>query len=84
MKRQTHKDAELQEQISVLTERISNFHEGINEKLDRIEAQTIKTNGRVNTLETKTDKAEGALGLVKWIGVANVVAFIGYMVGINK
>lgn len=50
-----------------------------NKTAERIEAQTIKTNGRVTTLESWRENLRGAWRLVMWVGIPLFGVFVGFM-----
>ena len=39
----------------------------VKDYVKEIKEQTIKTNGRVNTLESRADKRDGAFGVIVWL-----------------
>jgi len=52
----------------------------VKEDVREIKEQTIKTNGRVNSLESRQDKLDGALNIIKLIIVPILLAIIMEMV----
>lgn len=48
----------------VIVERIENFKEHVGETLKRIETQTIKTNGRVSSLERWRSYLAGGMAII--------------------
>jgi len=52
----------------------------VKEDITEIKEQTIKTNGRVNSLESRQDKLDGALNIIKLIIVPILLAIIMEMV----
>ena len=64
---------EIDMQISALREHIESSHKVIDEKLDKILTQTMKTNGRVGKLETWRSFLIGAWAV---ISIAVLPAFV--------
>jgi hypothetical protein len=58
----------------VLAERIDGLEKRLFDKLDAIEKQTIKTNGRTTASETKINELDGKIN--KFIGGLIVVDFV--------
>jgi len=52
----------------------------VKDDVREIKEQTIKTNGRVNSLESRQDKLDGALNIIKLIIVPILLAIIMEMV----
>ena len=52
----------------------------VKEDITEIKEQTIRTNGRVNSLESRQDKLDGALNIIKLIIVPILLAIIMEMV----
>lgn len=76
----TYTDRELDAHFKNLMEHMTSFEAETGASLMRIEAQTVKTNGRVNKLEKWQSYMAGAiamLGLILSIAVAVGAAVIG-------
>lgn len=54
----------------------------IKEKVERIEKETIKTNGRVTSLETWKNTKNGEFKIICWLSAVVVTALIGAWVKI--
>ena len=55
---------------------LQHFFDEINQKLDNIHTQTVKTNGRVSSLEKGADQMEGAMKVVKIVLVPLFLAVL--------
>lgn len=64
---------ELNIMLQNLDKKVDEKFSDIKEILERIEAQTMKTNGRVTALEEKENKRDGSWTTLKWI-----LGFIGF------
>jgi hypothetical protein len=64
----------------VIVERIDNLKEHFGETLKRIEAQTVKTNGRVSALEKWRSYILGGLAIISMIVVPLLIQSIGFIV----
>jgi hypothetical protein len=68
--------------ISHTVNQIYTKQEVIKEKVERIERETIKTNGRVTNLESWRDNKTGEFRIICWISAVLVTAVIGAWVKI--
>lgn len=50
----------------------------------RVEDQTIRTNGRVTSLEKVNEKRDGAWGVVKYLGLFAAGLLVAYLVWLGK
>lgn len=55
---------------------IDTMFESIHDKLDMILAQTTKTNGRVNIIESWKDKMTGAMITISFITTSSIIGLI--------
>lgn len=67
-----------------MTKKLSNdtiveMFKAIDGKLDTIHEQTVKTNGRVNTLESWKDQVMGAIKIISLFAVP-VMLYVGYII----
>ena len=76
---------ELKEHAKEISSIVHSIHTNqaiIKEKVERIERETIKTNGRVSSLETWRDTKNGEFRIICWISAVIVTAVIGAWVKI--
>ena len=61
---------------AVLAERLQNFMDGYERKLDAIYEQTKATNGKVIVNTEFRLKTEGVLAVAKFVGFVNVIGMV--------